>query len=133
MRWLCAVALLFGCYCEPFSDEDCTITCSGAGTSCPGDLTCQGGYCVSEGQVCKPSFVHVAAGTGFACGIDEGAALWGWGSNLHHQISVSDPLGYVLATRVDTTRHCQSLEAGGEHVCGIAAGKLLCWGANDRG
>ena len=42
-------------------------------------------------------------------------------------------LNYPLATRVDTNRRWQVLEAGGEHVCGIADGTLLCWGANDRG
>jgi alpha-tubulin suppressor-like RCC1 family protein len=128
-----ALALLIGCYRAPQSDATCTITCSGGSETCPGDLACEGGFCVEPGQVCKPSFVEVAAGTGFACAIDVAGALWCWGSNLRHQISATDQLSFPLATRIDTTRHWQTLDAGGEHVCGIADGKLLCWGANDRG
>jgi alpha-tubulin suppressor-like RCC1 family protein len=133
-QWvLFAVALLPGCYRAPQSDSNCTITCSGGAETCPGDLACEGGFCVEPGQVCKPAFVDIAAGTGFACAIDVAGALWCWGSNLRHQISAADESSFPLATRIDTTRHWQALDAGGEHVCGIADGVLLCWGANDRG
>lgn len=114
---LFAVAALSACYRAPHSDEACTITCSGAPGSCPGDLACEGGYCVAPGQVCRPAFVHVAAGTGFGCGIDDAGALWCWGR-----------LTSALATRIDTSRHWQLIDGGGEQICGIADGHLLCWG-----
>jgi len=131
--WVFWAVAVIGCYQVPQSNESCTITCSGAIDSCPGDLSCEGGYCVAPGQVCRPAFVDVAAGTGFACAIDEAGALWCWGSNLRTQIAAGNQISYPLATRVDTTRRWQVLDAGGEHVCGIAEGKLLCWGANDHG
>jgi alpha-tubulin suppressor-like RCC1 family protein len=109
------------CYEAPRSGT-CSITCTpGVSNNCPEDLACEGGYCVGRGQVCRPSFVRVAAGTGFACGIDDQAALWCWGT-----IAGSD-----LATRIDTSRRWSQLDAGGGHVCGIADGALLCWGEND--
>ena len=102
---------------------------------CPGDLVCEGGFCVEPGggHVCKPTFAQVAAGTGFACAIDTNSSLWCWGSNLHHQISQSDDIAYPSATRVDTAHHWEVIDAGGAHICGVADGQLYCWGANDRG
>ncbi len=120
---LLAVALLASCYSPPKADEDCTITCTeGVPENCPGDLVCEAGYCVGGGQVCRPTFVEVAAGTGFACAIDDSSAVWCWGSLT----------GTRIATRVDATHHWQSLDAGGGHVCGIADGALYCWGKNDH-
>jgi alpha-tubulin suppressor-like RCC1 family protein len=84
---------------------------------------------VEPGQVCRPSFEKVAAGTGFACGLDEDDALWCWGSNLHHQIDPGDALQFPLATRI-AGRTWEAIDAGGEHVCGISAGELYCWGRN---
>jgi alpha-tubulin suppressor-like RCC1 family protein len=88
---------------------------------------------VAPGQVCRPTFAKVTAGTGFACGLDEAGALWCWGGNTHHQIDAGDRLQYPLAARIDSGRAWEAIDAGGEHVCGIAAGQLYCWGRNDRG
>src|SRR5689334_21046379 len=129
---LFALAVM-ACYRAPEHNAACAIQCSGSGAACPGELVCEDGFCVEPGAVCKPTFAQVAAGTGFACGIDTSASLWCWGSNLHHTISESPTIAYPLARRVDTARHWQGIDAGGEHICGIADGRLYCWGKNDRG
>jgi alpha-tubulin suppressor-like RCC1 family protein len=132
MRWGLLVVLWAGCYRAPSTDENCTISCETA-DGCPGDLTCRGGFCVSGDQVCRPLFRQIAAGTGFACALDETGERWCWGSNAHHQISETEELQIPYAIRVDRDRNWELLEAGGEHVCGIAEGRLYCWGNNDRG
>jgi len=130
------ITALLSCYRAPQQNDSCTIQCSGTGAeSCPGELVCESGFCVEPGsdQVCKPTFAQVAAGTGFACAIDTNSSLWCWGENRHHQISEADQIAYPRATRTDTEHHWEAVDAGGEHVCGIADGHLYCWGANDRG
>lgn len=126
--WGLLFVLLVACYQPPATSVPCAIACT---DRCPGELTCEGGFCVEPGQVCRPAFVQVAAGTGFACGIDEDRALWCWGSNRHHQIEPGDRLQIPLATRI-SQQAWDLVEAGGEHVCGIAAGQLSCWGNNDH-
>ena len=128
-RALLALLLFGACYRAPTTTEPCAITCQ---DTCPGDLSCEGGFCVEPGQVCHPSFRAVSAGTGFACGIDDAGSLWCWGSNAHKQIEDSDRLQYPLATRIDE-RVWDSIDAGGEHLCGISSGELFCWGNNDHG
>src|SRR5436190_10852791 len=119
---LLALAALAGCYQAPQSDQSCTITCTeGVPNNCPGDLVCDSGYCVGPGQVCRPTFVQTTAGTGFACAIDDAGGLWCWGKLT----------GTLRATRVDTTRHWDSIDAGGGQICGIANEQLYCWGEND--
>jgi alpha-tubulin suppressor-like RCC1 family protein len=86
---------------------------------------------VEPGQSCRPTFTKVAAGTGFACGLDEGGALWCWGGNTHHQIDPEDAQSFPYATRVGE-RTWDAIDAGGEHICGITAGELYCWGRNHR-
>jgi len=130
MRLAGILAALAACYRAPHPNEACAITCDG---ECPGGLTCQGGYCVEEGQVCHPAFTQVTAGAGFACAIESPTgALWCWGGNTHHQLAPEDRLQFPLATRIDE-RTWDAVDAGGEHVCGIAGGALLCWGRNDHG
>jgi alpha-tubulin suppressor-like RCC1 family protein len=126
------VVLWAACYRAPGSNENCTILC-GPTETCPGDLACRGGYCVSGDQVCRPLFRQVAAGTGFACALDDTGARWCWGSNAHHQVSPATDLQFSYANREDQDRNWQVLDAGGEHACGIADGHLYCWGQNDRG
>ena len=88
---------------------------------------------MAPGQICRPAFTAVSAGAGFACGLDEGGALWCWGSNTRHQIDRGDRLQYPLATRAgEVGRTWEAIDAGGEHACGISAGQLYCWGRNDH-
>ncbi|HEU0032209.1 MAG TPA: hypothetical protein VFQ53_16355 [Kofleriaceae bacterium] len=124
-----AMAMLGACYEPPVRSTPCAITCTDA---CPGDLTCQNGFCVADGEVCSPSFVQVSAGHGFVCGIDEADKLWCWGSNEHHQIDPSDEESFAFATKIGELSW-QSVSAGGGHVCGISDGQLYCWGRNERG
>lgn len=125
---LCCLVLVAACYEAPSGLEPCAITCT---DECPGDLTCSGGYCVEPGQVCRPSFTQVTAGTGFACAIDDLGALWCWGDNQHHVIDAGDQLQYPLATRI-AGGPWSVIEGGGGHVCGISEGRLYCWGQNDH-
>jgi len=128
MRWWGLLALLASCYRAPSPSDPCASSCK---DTCPDGLSCEGGYCVAPGKVCRPSFAKITAGNGFACGIDDGAALWCWGSNTHHQIDPKDRLQFPLATRIEG-RAWDQIDAGGEHICGITAGQLYCWGKNDR-
>jgi hypothetical protein len=118
------------CYSAPTGDEPCTITCVDA---CPGDLTCQNGFCVGDGEECAPGFTSISMGAGFACAIDELSDLWCWGVNDHHQIDPSDQGMFPIARRVATDRKYQQVATGRAHVCGLSDGELFCWGANDRG
>jgi alpha-tubulin suppressor-like RCC1 family protein len=132
--WGLVALAAVSCYRAPVANEACTITCTeGVEGSCPGDLTCRGGFCVADGQVCRPAFTQVAAGTGFACALDEDGALWCWGDNRSGQIGGVQSRVVPRAMRIDDTRSYDAIAAGGGHACAIAAGKLFCWGKNDRG
>ena len=122
------LALAAGCY-EPPAGGPCSITCT---TECPGDLTCSNGFCVGDGDVCAPQFIQVSTGGGFACAIDSQEGLFCWGSNEHHVMAESDELAFPLAQRIGNDRW-QTISAGRGHACGISNGRLLCWGANERG
>lgn len=118
------------CYDAPTGNEPCTITCIDA---CPGDLSCQNGFCVGDGEQCAPGFEALSMGAGFACSIDELSDLWCWGHNDHHQIDPGTELVVTVARRVDTDRKYKQVSTGRAHVCAIAeSGELFCWGANDR-
>lgn len=122
------LAVVVGCYEAP-AGEPCAITCT---VECPGDLTCTAGFCVGPGEMCAPEFSQVATGGGFACAIDASARLWCWGSNEHHQVDPGDAFAHPLARRIGNDRW-QMISAGRGHACGISDGRMLCWGANDRG
>ena len=128
--WALLLASVAACYHAPTEHSGCEITCE---TSCPGDLTCQNGFCVGPGEVCKPTFMQVAPGTGFACALDDQASVWCWGSNQHHIIDPGMQTAFPLATRVDTAHAWTMIDAGGGHVCGLAGGQLYCWGGNAAG
>src|SRR5262245_18170160 len=116
------------CYRVPAVDR-CQIRCT---DSCPGDLTCAGGFCVAGGDVCEPTFAHVSAGNGFACGLDDARYLWCWGANTHHQIDGSSQLFYDHGVQVGEDLW-DAIRTGGGHACALRGGELWCWGQNDRG
>jgi alpha-tubulin suppressor-like RCC1 family protein len=131
MRASWGIALcVAGCYRAPTSEQPCSITCT---DSCPGELTCQSGYCVKPGEVCHPTFTRIAAGNGFACAIDDSASLWCWGSNRHHVVDPGMQLSYPLATRITGNPGWTAIDGGGGQICGIRDGRLYCWGQNDHG
>ena len=119
--------LVVACYRGP-SAAPCSISCT---TDCPDGLRCEGGVCVADGETCTPTFVAVATGTGFACAIDDAHALWCWGDNTHHVIAAGDQPTYTVATRIASPLAFDTISAGADHVCGLAAGALSCWGGND--
>jgi alpha-tubulin suppressor-like RCC1 family protein len=130
---LLGLTLVVGCYDSPKADPTCSITCDvSASDACPSGLTCDNGFCVGSGQVCKPEFSHTTVGTGFACALDAAGAVWCWGDNQTRVIAANNNTHYNQATRVDATRQWTALDAGGGHVCGIAGGQLYCWGQNDH-
>jgi alpha-tubulin suppressor-like RCC1 family protein len=130
MRAAWGIALCVGCYHAPTPEQPCSISCT---DTCPGDLTCEGGYCVQPGEVCHPTFAKIAAGNGFACAIDDLTALWCWGSNRHHVVDPGMQMSYSLATRASGDPGWQIIDGGGGQVCGIRDGRLFCWGQNDHG
>ncbi len=131
MRWG-LLLLAAACYRAPSTDDACAIECT---SSCPGSLTCQSGFCVTPGSAgCHPSFTTVAAGTEFACAIDDKQELWCWGNNAHTQVLPNaDVLQMPRKRLVDRTRHWTAIDAGVGHVCGIADDQLYCWGQNTHG
>ncbi len=133
MRGWKALVFLAGwsaCYSTPTGDEPCTITCV---DDCPGDLTCQNGFCVGDGEECAPGFTSISMGGGFSCALDTLSDLWCWGTNDHHQIDPGTEPLFTIARRVATDRKYQQVSTGRAHVCAISDGALFCWGANDRG
>lgn len=131
LRYVCAagLALAGGCYAGPEPSTPCVILCT---DTCPGDLSCKNGYCAGGDEDCAPEFRQVSAGGGYACALDGRDRLWCWGTNARHQIDATDAAGYTRATLIGTTTW-QTLTTGGGQTCGIHAGELSCWGANDRG
>ncbi|HWO17207.1 MAG TPA: hypothetical protein VNO30_00465 [Kofleriaceae bacterium] len=122
------LGVVAGCYEAPAPPAECTITCT---SDCPGDLQCVSGFCVSGDEVCAPTFQRVSAGAGYACALDDARRLWCWGHNAHHQIDESERLVFERPTRIGTD--LWDVIATGGHTCGIADGRLACWGPNDRG
>src|SRR5262245_10685559 len=130
MRLAWGLLAVAACYRAPTIEQPCTIQCT---DTCPGDLSCEGGYCFEPGQVCHPSFARVSAGLGFACAIDDTQSLWCWGSNRHNEIDPGTSKAYPFATRLAGTSGWTVVDAGAEQVCGIRNDRLLCWGLNDHG
>jgi alpha-tubulin suppressor-like RCC1 family protein len=64
------------------------------------------------------------AGRLFCWGEDEWGELIGSGAK---RLRISSP------TQVESDSDWQSVTLGYEHVCGVRAGRLYCWGANDFG
>src|SRR5262245_17594147 len=109
--------LVFGaCYDAPTGPSPCTITCT---DSCPGDLTCKGGFCVGDNEDCKPEFVSISTGGGFACALDSVHDLWCWGNNDRHQIDPSADHVIPVARRIGTLKW-DMISAGRAHTCGIS-------------
>src|SRR5262245_1441144 len=121
-----ALVLVGACYEAPAPPDPCAIRCL---EDCPGELSCVNGFCVADGEVCMPTFQRVSAGAGYGCALDDTGGLWCWGSNAHHQIDPGDRAVFELPARVGTASW-DDISTGG-HICGISAGRLSCWGAND--
>jgi alpha-tubulin suppressor-like RCC1 family protein len=108
-----------------------------------GQLGASGRMTICDGLACRESPAAVAGSLRFSslvtrgthtCGIASGT-LWCWGSNAYGQISpdiaiasTSTPL--AVSERGEFTQ----VSAAGVYTCGVTrAGRVDCWGANDRG
>ncbi len=77
----------------------------------------------------------IAAGGGHTCALD-GGELWCWGRNDRNQVT-SGIVGDVPApVRIEVdgaTVEWTKVATGFDYTCGIANGRLFCWGAGDSG
>jgi alpha-tubulin suppressor-like RCC1 family protein len=74
---------------------------------------------------------EVTAGDAHACALSNTGEIQCWGVNDLGQLGIGaagEPLH--PGPLAGTSRVYDSVSAGGDHTCGISAGRLLCWGAN---
>lgn len=70
------------------------------------------------------SFVDIAAGSSFTCGLTDAGMVYCWG-----QIVDDDE-----PTAIASGAGIESISAGWDHICGVdAAGRAWCWGGNEHG
>lgn len=77
----------------------------------------------------------ISAGAGHVCAIDEGE-LWCWGKNDRNQVTSAIEGDVPAPVRIEidgTTAEWSAVSAGVDYTCGIATGRLLCWGAGTYG
>src|SRR5262249_43088664 len=72
------------------------------------------------------AFTSIAAGGSYSCAIGDGQ-LWCWGDEKI--------LGTTngSAIRIGTDADWTAVSAGFDHVCGLRAGAVYCFGVNDHG
>ncbi len=91
----------------------------------------------------------VAAGLGSSCALVDDGAVRCWGYNVMNQLSVDSGAGDVVETPLPVEVGGADVMGftavaskgtrtfgGGQirpHVCGVQAGRVACWGANDHG
>ena len=81
-----------------------------------------------------PTFVSIAAGSDFVCGLTAVPGnVWCWGSNAHGQRGVSGTPA-PAPTLVSGGHTWIGLDVGGQSACGIASDSTAwCWGRNGYG
>ncbi len=92
---------------------------------------------VSTPTMIAGSWIDVALGHHFTCGIKSDGSLWCWGDNVLGQLGLGDAgmgTGRSTPTRVGSATDWTHVAAGDSHACGLrGAGTLWCWGQNDHG
>ena len=85
-------------------------------------------------------WVTVTAGDDHNCGLRDdgsGPSLWCWGSNEYGQLGNGGLEDKNVPTRAGTDTDWVSLDAGGQHSCGLrddgSGPSLWCWGYNEYG
>lgn len=127
MRRSLILLLLIACG-DQQTPVPCSIRCE---DGCPANTECSVGFCAVTGESCAPDLQQLAAGGGFACGLDQFQRAWCWGGNADRQIADSPRDNFTLAT-VAGARRWSAISTGAGHACGIDEGELWCWGRNDR-
>ncbi|MDB5910414.1 MAG: hypothetical protein JWP34_4528 [Massilia sp.] len=80
------------------------------------------------------TWVKVAAGGGFSCGVRSDGTLWCWGQNGSGQLGIGGGSGRQAAVQVGTAITWASVTAGDQHACATRTnGMLWCWGHNNDG
>ncbi|MGH7515451.1 MAG: RCC1 domain-containing protein, partial [Gemmatimonadales bacterium] len=81
-------------------------------------------------------FRQVRAGWSHTCAVtlDDVAYCWGYNGNGQVGDGAVEPAGRATPVRVLGALVWSELTGGGEHTCGLTqAGRIYCWGLNDRG
>jgi alpha-tubulin suppressor-like RCC1 family protein len=125
------------------SGHTCAVTNAGAGYCWGyalfgrlGDGTSSVGAAVTPDAVADTfRLAAVSAGYEDACGLAVSGALWCWGNGADGELGNGAFDTYSLApVRVGGGLSFVAVSAGGQHVCGIAAGGAgYCWGYNALG
>src|SRR5262245_49460976 len=80
------------------------------------------------------SFVRLAAGGAYTCGLVSDGTAFCWGQNTNGQLGDGTTTNRDAPAAVMTTLKFSSITTGVEHTCGLTReGVALCWGRNDRG
>ena len=80
------------------------------------------------------SYLQIAAGEGFTCGLTTDSLAFCWGANYSSRLGVADLPNSVEPVAVSGAMRFASVGAGGVHACGLtASGAAWCWGDNSMG
>ena len=78
--------------------------------------------------------LRIDTGRYFSLALDENGALWGWGTNVNHQISKDATYQYKTPVRVELPAPVARFACGSNHVLAVDRnGRLWSWGYNGYG
>jgi alpha-tubulin suppressor-like RCC1 family protein len=85
----------------------------------------------------ESDWLHIAVGSGYACGIRAPGSLYCWGTNTASRLGVGSSdatLVQSLPKRVGSDSDWTSIVLGTKHACAIKSdASLHCWGDNSHG
>ncbi len=80
------------------------------------------------------SFIGVAAGYQFSCGLTTSGAAYCWGDNEYGELGTGDTTFSAVPVAVSGALKFVALSVGYFHACGLtASGAAYCWGGNFEG
>lgn len=79
------------------------------------------------------TFKGITSGNGHTCGLTDAGQLYCWGYNAMGQVGLGSTSQAVFAPTLAASGYTfESIFAGGNHTCGLAAGgAAYCWGSNE--
>ena len=88
-----------------------------------------------SGRAQRPqSWLSVAGGSHYTCGIRADSSLWCWGWNAFHQLGDGTRTTRLRPERIGTSAGWAEVSAGQDSTCAVKVdGSLWCWGNNDAG
>jgi alpha-tubulin suppressor-like RCC1 family protein len=83
-------------------------------------------------------FATVSVGSRHSCGVTTSRIAYCWGSNESGQLGEGATGPSALPRQVPTLNGVSAIAAGGSEsgngfTCAVATGRVVCWGANDKG